>query len=112
VAYRVEFKGQSITFAGDMDATALGNLEQLAKSTDLLVVHAAILDPPDTLCAASPSCLGGVCSVSRIASQARSTSYSATFHPLWKIAKRRCFARSAPRIQDRSNLPTMGSVLL
>jgi ribonuclease BN (tRNA processing enzyme) len=48
VAYRVEFKGQSITFAGDMDATALGNLEQLAKSTDLLVMHAAILDPPDT----------------------------------------------------------------
>jgi ribonuclease BN (tRNA processing enzyme) len=48
VAYRVEFKGQSITFAGDMDASALSNLEQLAKGTDLLVVHAAILDPPDT----------------------------------------------------------------
>src|SRR5580704_2831528 len=48
VGYRVEFKGQSITFAGDMDASALANLEQLAKDTDLLVVHAAILDPPDT----------------------------------------------------------------
>ena len=48
VGYRVEFKGQSITFAGDMDASALSNLEQLAKDTDLLVVHAAILDPPDT----------------------------------------------------------------
>ena len=48
VGYRVEFKKQSITFAGDMDASALANLEQLAKGTDLLVVHAAILDPPDT----------------------------------------------------------------
>src|SRR6201999_4401720 len=48
VGYRVEYKNQSITFAGDMDASALANLEQLAKDTDLLVVHAAILDPPDT----------------------------------------------------------------
>jgi ribonuclease BN (tRNA processing enzyme) len=48
VAYRVEFKNQSITFAGDMDASALANLEKLAKDTDLLIVHAAILDPPDT----------------------------------------------------------------
>jgi ribonuclease BN (tRNA processing enzyme) len=48
IGYRVEFKNQSITFAGDMDASALINLEQLAKGTDLLVVHAAILDPPDT----------------------------------------------------------------
>lgn len=48
VAYRVEFKNRSITFAGDMDASALPNLEKLATDTDLLVVHAAILDPPDT----------------------------------------------------------------
>jgi ribonuclease BN (tRNA processing enzyme) len=48
VGYRVEFKDESITFAGDMDASALANLEQLAKNTDLLVVHGAILDPPDT----------------------------------------------------------------
>jgi ribonuclease BN (tRNA processing enzyme) len=48
VGYRVEFKNESITFSGDMDASALANLEQLAKDTDLLVVHAAILDPPDT----------------------------------------------------------------
>jgi ribonuclease BN (tRNA processing enzyme) len=48
VGYRVGFKDESITFSGDMDASALANLEQLAKDTDLLVVHAAILDPPDT----------------------------------------------------------------
>jgi ribonuclease BN (tRNA processing enzyme) len=48
VGYRVEFQGESITFSGDMDASALANLEKLAKDTDLLVLHAAILDPPDT----------------------------------------------------------------
>ena len=48
VGYRIEFKNESITFSGDMDASALANLEKLAKDTDLLVVHAAILDPPDT----------------------------------------------------------------
>ena len=48
IGYRINFKGQSITFAGDMDASALGNLERLAKGTDLLVLHAAVLDPPDT----------------------------------------------------------------
>ena len=48
VGYRVEFKEESITFSGDMDASALSNLEKLAKDTDLLVLHAAILDPPDT----------------------------------------------------------------
>jgi ribonuclease BN (tRNA processing enzyme) len=48
VAYRVEFRGESITFSGDMDASALANLEKLAKDTNLLVLHAAILDPPDT----------------------------------------------------------------
>ena len=48
VGYRVEFRDESITFSGDMDASALANLEKLAKDTDLLVLHAAILDPPDT----------------------------------------------------------------
>lgn len=48
VGYRVEFKNESIAFSGDMDASALDNLEKLAKDTNLLVVHAAILDPPDT----------------------------------------------------------------
>jgi len=46
IAYRINYKSRSITFAGDMDASALANLERLAKDTDLLVVHAAVLDPP------------------------------------------------------------------
>jgi ribonuclease BN (tRNA processing enzyme) len=48
IGYRIDFEGESITFSGDMDASALGNLERLAKDTDLLVLHAAVLDPPDT----------------------------------------------------------------
>jgi ribonuclease BN (tRNA processing enzyme) len=48
VGYRIDFKDESITFSGDMDASALPSLEKLAKNTDLLVLHAAILDPPDT----------------------------------------------------------------
>lgn len=46
IAYRINYKNQSITFAGDMDASAIPNLVQLAKNTGLLVVHAAVLDPP------------------------------------------------------------------
>jgi ribonuclease BN (tRNA processing enzyme) len=46
VAYRLETKAGSVTFAGDMDASAIPNLERLAKDTDLLVAHAAVLDPP------------------------------------------------------------------
>jgi ribonuclease BN (tRNA processing enzyme) len=50
VAYRISYKGVSVVFSGDMDASALPNLVQLAKSADLLVFNCAVLDPP-----ASPS---------------------------------------------------------
>jgi hypothetical protein len=33
-------------FAGDMDASALPNLVQLAKDANLLIFHCAVLDPP------------------------------------------------------------------
>ena len=46
VAYRVEYQNRSVTFAGDMDASALRNLEGLARDTDLLVAHVGVLDPP------------------------------------------------------------------
>ena len=46
VAYRIDFQNRSITFSGDMDSSALPNLERLAKGTDLLVFHCAVLDPP------------------------------------------------------------------
>jgi ribonuclease BN (tRNA processing enzyme) len=50
VAYRITYKGAVVVFSGDMDASALPNLEQLAKDADLLIFNCAVLDPP-----ASPS---------------------------------------------------------
>jgi len=48
VAYRISYKGVVVVFSGDMDASALPNLVQLAKSADLLVFNCAVLDPPDS----------------------------------------------------------------
>src|SRR5271170_4969232 len=50
VAYRVSYKGATVVFSGDMDASALPNLVKLAKDADLLIFNCAVLDPP-----ASPS---------------------------------------------------------
>jgi ribonuclease BN (tRNA processing enzyme) len=50
VAYRITYKGAVLVFSGDMDASAIPNLVQLAKNADLLVFNCAVLDPP-----ASPS---------------------------------------------------------
>jgi len=50
VAYRITYKSRVVVFSGDMDASALPNLVKLAKNTDLLIFHCAVLDPP-----ASPS---------------------------------------------------------
>lgn len=46
VAYRITYKNNSVTFAGDMDASAIPNLQRLALDSDLLVVHIGVLDPP------------------------------------------------------------------
>src|SRR5271155_3659098 len=46
VAYRLSYKGSTIVFSGDMDASALPNLVQLAKNADLLIFNCAVLDPP------------------------------------------------------------------
>jgi len=46
VAYRISYKGVAVVFSGDMDASALPNLVQLAKNADLLVFNCAVLDPP------------------------------------------------------------------
>src|SRR5208282_1131401 len=48
VAYRISYKGVSVVFSGDMDASALPNLVQLAKGASLLVFNSAVLDPPDS----------------------------------------------------------------
>ncbi len=46
VAYRISYKGASVVFSGDMNASALPNLVQLAKNADLLIFNCAVLDPP------------------------------------------------------------------
>ena len=46
VAYRIDYGGESITFSGDMDASAIPNLVRLAKGCSLLVFNCAVLDPP------------------------------------------------------------------
>jgi ribonuclease BN (tRNA processing enzyme) len=46
VAYRISYQGASVVFSGDMDVSALPNLVQLAKNSDLLIFNCAVLDPP------------------------------------------------------------------
>lgn len=48
VAYRISYKNATVVFSGDMDASALPNLIQLAKNADLLIFNCAVLDPPDS----------------------------------------------------------------
>src|ERR1700733_8584860 len=48
VAYRISYKGAVLVFSGDMDGSALANLEQLAKNADLLIFNCAVLDPPNS----------------------------------------------------------------
>lgn len=48
VAYRISYKGETVVFSGDMDVSALPNLEHLAKNADLLVFNCAVLDPPES----------------------------------------------------------------
>src|SRR5579862_738317 len=46
VAYRISYHSVSVVFSGDMDASALPNLVQLARDADLLIFNCAVLDPP------------------------------------------------------------------
>src|SRR5579862_825767 len=50
--YRVDFRGHSVVFSGDIDAHGLPALEQIAQGANLLVFDAVVLDPagsPDVL---------------------------------------------------------------
>ncbi len=48
VAYRITYKGATLVYSGDMDASALPNLVRLAKNADLLIFNCAVLDPPQS----------------------------------------------------------------
>jgi len=46
VIYRIDYRGKSITFSGDIDAQGLSGLSTIAKGSDLLVFNSVVLDPP------------------------------------------------------------------
>jgi ribonuclease BN (tRNA processing enzyme) len=46
VIYRIDYKGKSITFSGDIDAHGHAALTTMATGSDLLVFNAVVLDPP------------------------------------------------------------------
>jgi ribonuclease BN (tRNA processing enzyme) len=48
VAYRIDYRDESIVFSGDMDPSALPNLVKLAKGCSLLLFHCVVLDPPNS----------------------------------------------------------------
>jgi ribonuclease BN (tRNA processing enzyme) len=46
IIYRVDYKGRSVVFSGDIDKFGLANLRLIADRCDLLVFNAVVLDPP------------------------------------------------------------------
>jgi len=48
VIYRIDYKGRSVTFSGDIDPEGHDGLRRIARDTDLLVFNAVVLDPPDS----------------------------------------------------------------
>ncbi len=46
VIYRIDYRDQSITFSGDIDAKGIDNLGRIARHTNLLVFNCVVLDPP------------------------------------------------------------------
>jgi ribonuclease BN (tRNA processing enzyme) len=48
VVYRVDYKGRSVVFSGDIDPAGLENLRLIADHCDLLVFNTVVLDPPQS----------------------------------------------------------------
>jgi len=46
IIYRVDYKGRSVVFSGDIDPSGLENLRLIADHCDLLVFNTVVLDPP------------------------------------------------------------------
>jgi ribonuclease BN (tRNA processing enzyme) len=46
IIYRIDYRGRSVVFSGDIDAHGLAALERIAREADLLVFDAVVLDPP------------------------------------------------------------------
>ncbi len=48
IIYRIDYRGHSVAFSGDIDARGLPALEMIARGVNLLVFDAVVLDPPDS----------------------------------------------------------------
>jgi ribonuclease BN (tRNA processing enzyme) len=48
VIYRIDYRNQSITFSGDIDANGIAHLQRIAQHTGLLVFNCVVLDPPES----------------------------------------------------------------
>jgi ribonuclease BN (tRNA processing enzyme) len=48
VIYRIEYRGHSIVFSGDIDPAGLPALGAISQGAGLLVFNAVVLDPPDS----------------------------------------------------------------
>lgn len=48
VIYRIDYRDQSITFSGDIDAKGIDNLRRIARHSSLLVFNCVVLDPPES----------------------------------------------------------------
>lgn len=46
MVYRVDYRGKSVTFSGDIDPQGHADLRRIAKDTNLLVFNSVVLDPP------------------------------------------------------------------
>jgi ribonuclease BN (tRNA processing enzyme) len=46
IIYRIDYKGRSVVFTGDIDPMGLETLRRIADQCDLLVFNTVILDPP------------------------------------------------------------------
>jgi ribonuclease BN (tRNA processing enzyme) len=46
IIYRIDYRGRSVVFSGDIDAQGLPALETIAAGANLLVFDAVVLDPP------------------------------------------------------------------
>jgi ribonuclease BN (tRNA processing enzyme) len=46
IIYRIDYKGRSVVFSGDIDAAGLADLRLIADHCDLLVFNTVVLDPP------------------------------------------------------------------
>jgi ribonuclease BN (tRNA processing enzyme) len=71
VIYRVDYRGRSVVFSGDIDAQGLPALEMIAQAANLLVFDAVVLDPPGSPAVlytlhSPPSAIGAVAARSHV----------------------------------------------